>query len=200
MMSHSSAIEPWDFRAPPPPARWVARMFLVVALALLSLIAAAIFELPRIAAARRCVSPLALGTLVFGDQNGATVTVQRGATVTVRFVDYYTTHITRSTDQAVIRQVPLCPDPPLVSSLPVATIPFRAGTPGRADLRIFAAPAGSSQPDGNAEFLLHIIVPPVDLVPWLWLAALAVFGGILTYKTRSIWTRAPYTSTHRKTD
>jgi hypothetical protein len=47
------------------------------------LVAFGVFALPRLALDQRCVSPQSLGTVLSGEQNGGTISVAVGSTVTV---------------------------------------------------------------------------------------------------------------------
>ena len=198
-MNSPLAIEPWEVGPPRRPLpRWLARAFVVFGVIALTLIALAILLLPNVAAAQPCISPLAPGTVVSSDQNGGTVTVQRGATLTVRYVvEAYSQHYGRSSDPGVIRPVSTCPEPPMISSLPIGSISFRAYAPGRATVYTFTALGDASLPNNAAEFRLNIDVPSFDVKPWIEIGGLVTLAGILLFRTNSIWTPPSYTSSHQ---
>jgi hypothetical protein len=84
-----------------------------------------------------CVPPRSVDTLgprVYA--NHKAITVSRGRFVTVQLSsgasEIWPWATPRSSDNAVLKRVPLCFDPTNVSSLPVQLTPFEAAAPGQA--------------------------------------------------------------------
>src|ERR1700716_971409 len=105
-----------------------------------------------------CVAPRAvdaLGPRVY--DNHKTVTVSRGRIVTVQLStgasQVWPWATPRSSDDAVLKPVPLCFDPTNVSSLPVQLTPFEAAAPGQA---VISADAISG--DRAQQFTLTVTV------------------------------------------
>lgn len=107
-----------------------------------------------------CVPPRdvdALGPRIY--DNHQTINVSRGSVVTVQLVtgasEVWPWGTPRSSDETVLRPVPLCFDPTNVSSLPVQLTPFKAVAPGKA---LITADAVNS--DAERAFVLQVTVNP----------------------------------------
>jgi hypothetical protein len=96
-----------------------------------------------------CVPPRSVDTLgprVY--DNHKAITVSRGEIITVQLSTGasggWPWGVPHSSDESVLKPVPLCFDPTNVSSLPVQLTPFRATAPGLAVIRAdaYADPAG----------------------------------------------------------
>jgi hypothetical protein len=158
------------------------------ALLVLGIVALSIFVIPSITKAQSCVSPLALGTVVSGDQNGRTVSVPLGSIVTLSLGGAYNVSSTvypRSSDPKILRQMPLCKEPQLVSSYPGSTTSFKAVRPGRALVSLYPRDSALSLgPPASPIFQASVIVTRFDVQPWLALAGLIAVAATLVYLYR----------------
>jgi hypothetical protein len=91
--------------------------------------------------------------------NHRTITVSPGTVVTVQLwtgagLDYWPWEAPKSNDEAVLQPIPLCLDPPNITTVPLQLTPFKAIAPGRATLT-----AGLSRDDPRFEaFSLTVVV------------------------------------------
>jgi hypothetical protein len=161
-------------------------LVLIGSLVILCTAAIAIFLIPHLTRDAACVSPLALGTVVSGDQNGATVTVPPGAIVTIRLGEAFNVSSTvfpQSSNSRILRPATLCSKPELVSSLPSSITVFRAVAPGRADVALYSEPTGYANVRSATPpiFRIAVVVEAFDIVPWLTLGVLLAAEAALIY-------------------
>jgi hypothetical protein len=107
-----------------------------------------------------CVPPRAvdsLGPRIY--DNHQAVTVSRGRIVTAQLItsasEVWPWGTPHSSDEAVLKPIPLCFDPTNVSSLPVQLTPFKAVAPGKA---VITADALSG--DTGQTFTITVTVTP----------------------------------------
>lgn len=163
------------------------KFLLAGSLAIVCIAAIAVLVLPRLAKDEACVSPLALGTVVSGDENGGAITVPPGATVTLRLGAAYNTSSTsfpQSSNPSILRAATLCSQPQVVSSLPSSITVFRAVAPGRADVTLYPEPSGYSNLASAAAspvFRVTVVVETFDIIPWVQIGALVTAEAALIY-------------------
>ena len=107
-----------------------------------------------------CVAPRSVDS--FGPRifvNHKAVSVSRGRVVTAQLMastsEMWPWGTPHSSDEAVLKPIPLCFDPTFVSSLPVQLTPFKAVAPGRAVIT-----ANALSGDSGQAFTLTVTVTP----------------------------------------
>jgi hypothetical protein len=100
-----------------------------------------------------------LGPRVY--ENHKTVTVTPGTIVTVQLGtgegSEWPWHSPVSSNQAVLKPISLCANPPHITTIPIIFIPFKAIAPGRATVTAVVFPNGAATFD---TFTLTVIVKP----------------------------------------
>ena len=132
-----------------------------IGLTSLVLVAFGVFALPRLALDQRCVSPQSLGTVLSGEQNGGTISVAVGSTVTVRIAGFSapSSVYAESSDVGALKPTVLCSEPRLVSSSAVGVVPFKATADGRSNLVVYTSKA---DPAGSVILRVTVLVTQID--------------------------------------